>query len=161
MLATPDWSSVACTVTLTKPGAETRVVSSSTDCTTGGCESQPSLTIDSLMLPINGLSPRTAVMLLALSCNWICSSCQSPQSALAGGVMSQFQVVEFSCTRHPNPTRANFEGLMKTPLTRFTPDLSSSATTKIVSRPPAFICWRSSHTCLSTGAVESERDDFT
>src|SRR6185436_17829491 len=66
-----------------------------------------------------------------------------------------------SAKRQPKPILACFEGLTNTPLTRFTPLLSSSACTKTWCLSPALIDCVSSQTRLSVGPFESELADVT
>src|SRR3954454_5059725 len=96
----------------------------------------------------------------ALSCSWICSSCQSPQSRQTGMLKLQLQTSP-SPGWQATPTRAHCLGVRKTPLTRFTPDLSSAACTKSVFFSPARMPRRSPHVATTVGEVLSERDDVT
>src|ERR1043166_4371085 len=102
----------------------------------------------------------TAPMFEALSCSWICSSCQSPQSRQTGMLKAHCQMSP-SPGWQATPTRANCFGLRNTPLTRFTPDLSSLACTKSVFFSPARMARRSTHAATTVGGVLSERDDVT
>src|ERR1051325_587738 len=104
----------------------------------------------------------TAGMFEALSCSWICSSCQSPQSRHVGTVKSHVQRSPLSpLPRQATPMRACFLGLRNTPLTRFTPDLSSCACTNSVFFSPARMPRLSIQAAFTVGGVLSERDEVT
>src|ERR1051325_6265117 len=104
----------------------TEFVSSCSERSSGAVLSQEAPRMLTFTAATRALSMCAAPMLLALSCICTCSSCQSPQSRQLGVENSQFHV-SLSAARHEKPIRAIFDGLMKFPLTRFTPDLSSIA----------------------------------
>src|SRR5262245_41326579 len=135
---TPHLSSEAMIVTVTMAPFSLRTTSGlsiATDCSTGGVLSHAVPEMLTLTAATSGLSVRKVARLFASSCSVTCSSCQSPQSMHVGTDNSHCHTSSCPC-RQPAPMRASPDGLLKTALTRWTPDLSSLACTKMMSFSP-------------------------